>query len=717
MEFNKPSIEHFRRMNDLFLHRYERYLPTAFDESDSLLEKVNKVIHYLNNVTEHMNDQSQRLEQWQEKVLDNLDITLEEYVDVLEQLKNEYETFREEILNDILPGSVENKLDQWLEDGTIMDIINNTIFNNISTRLNTLEDRLLSIRFSVKDFGAVGDGVADDTNAFRQAAQLGQVVSVPEGVYIVSQQVSLVANTQFIGEGDNSVIKFKDGNSRHTLFRATGSFGEQVPITQNSELGDNFVTVGSPQNFNTGEFIRVMSQRTAMGLVDATYDTTLGSKTADAHRVYFGEYQQLSAINTNSGQLFFRAGLIFRDYLTHNNNENDSDARQNATVQKVHFAENIKISNLKVDGPYSTVALFDTCHNARIENVSWVNAEDGDFVNFRECYNSEAFRCQVYYRADVPFSAYYARNGYKIQSSQYCGFDSCYMKHGSQSVDITYNGHRPTIPAIYCYIKNCTIIGSIQDGITTHGGTFAPIITNNIISKCFENGITVRSPESIIRNNVVSGTPREKAPLTYGIQVFQYAVRDCMISDNDISHFLNGVATRESNVNGFGQLNLVIRNNTFTRCNTGVWLRRNTSATKLNIRANISIVGNRFSRPTHEYGKGVQLGSHWRGVSIKDNTFISLPSNSPYNPGLNGGIYTGSNCFDLEVRGNLFVGRIIWNPIDIGSITDFDTYPSGPYNFVFDDTNIWSGREQDIRTRGDNPPRKVDRITIGSTTL
>lgn len=717
MEFNKPSVEHFRRMNDLFLHRYERYLPTAFDESDSLLEKVNKVIHYLNNVTDHMNDQSKRLEQWQEKVLDNLDLTLEEYVGVLEQIKNDYESFRDEILNDILPGSIDNKLDEWLEDGTITDIINNTIFNNISQRLAILEDRLMSIRFSVKDFGAVGDGVADDTNAFRQAGQLGQVVSVPEGVYIVSQQVSLVDNTQFIGEGDNSVIKFKDGNSRHTLFRATGSFGEQVALTQNSELGDHFVTVGAPQNFNTGEFIRVMSQRIATGLVDATYDTTVGAKTADSHRVYFGEYQQISAINNNTGQLFFRAGLIFRDYLTHNNNESDSDARQNATVQKVYFAENIKISNLKVDGPYATVALFDTCHDSHIENVTWVNAQDGDFVNFRESYNCEALRCKVYYRADVPARVYYARNGYKIQSSQYCGFDSCYMRHGTQSVDITYNGHRPTIPAIYCYVKNCTIIGSIRDGITTHGGTFAPIITNNIISKCVENGISVRSPESVIRNNVVSGTPRETTPLTYGIQIFQYAVRDCTINDNDVSNFLNGFATRESSVNGFGQLNLTIKNNTFTRCNTGVWLRRHPSATKLNVRANISIVGNRFSRPTHEYGKGVQLGSHWRGVSIKDNMFISLPSNSPYNPGFNGGIYTGSNCFDLEVRGNLFVGRIIWAPIDLGSITDFDTYPSGPYNFVFDDTNIWSGREQDIRTRGDNPPRKVDRITIGDTRL
>ena len=701
---NKPKLTEFQRFARLTLAKYERYLPTAFDESLTLLEKMNKLIEYLNEMGILVNDV---VDQWNEVM--------------------------QWVISDGINDVVIDRLNEMVNDGTLQALINETIFTELNNKVDGVVDRVDNIdsdysdfkdevyerfdrfTYSVKDFGAVGDGVTDDTDAFIQAGQSGQTVGVPEGVYVVSQQVALVDNTHIVGVGDNSVIKFKDGNGRHTLFRATGSFGEEMPLIQDSELGDHFATVGSPQSFNTGEFIRVMSQRTAMGLVDATYDTTLGTKTAGSHRVYFGEYQQISAIENNTGQLFFRAGLIFRDYLTHNNDESHSDARQNATVQKVHFAENIKISNLKVDGPYSTVAMFDTCHNTHIEQVSWVNAEDGDFVNFRESYHCEATRCKVYYRADVPYSTYYARNGYKVQSSQYCGFDSCYMKHGSQSVDITYNGHRPTIPAIYCYVKNCTIVGSIRDGITTHGGTFAPIITNNIITKCVENGIMVRSPEAVIRNNVVSGTPRERTPVTYGITLYQFAVRDCVIHDNDISNFLNGVATREDSEHGFGQLNITIKNNTFTRCNKGVWLRRNIPGTKLNVRANISIVGNRFSRPTHEHGKGVHLGSHWRGVSIKDNMFIGLPNNTPYNPGINGGIYTDSNCFDLEVRGNLFSGRIIWAPIDLGSITDFDTYPSGPYDFVFDDTNVWSGRAEDIKTRGDNPPRKVDRITIGNT--
>jgi len=36
------SVKH--NLKKLFLQRYERYLPTAFDESMSLLEKMNKLI-------------------------------------------------------------------------------------------------------------------------------------------------------------------------------------------------------------------------------------------------------------------------------------------------------------------------------------------------------------------------------------------------------------------------------------------------------------------------------------------------------------------------------------------------------------------------------------------------------------------------------------------------------------------------------------------------
>lgn len=53
---------------------------------------------------------------------------------------------------------------------------------------------------SVKDFGAVGDGVTDDTSAFTAAAASGGVVTVPPGAYFLASDVS-AANVHFLIHG------------------------------------------------------------------------------------------------------------------------------------------------------------------------------------------------------------------------------------------------------------------------------------------------------------------------------------------------------------------------------------------------------------------------------------------------------------------------------------------------------------------------------------
>lgn len=46
---------------------------------------------------------------------------------------------------------------------------------------------------SVRDFGAVGDGSADDTEAFRAANRsLATIIRVPHGKYVINSQESLV---------------------------------------------------------------------------------------------------------------------------------------------------------------------------------------------------------------------------------------------------------------------------------------------------------------------------------------------------------------------------------------------------------------------------------------------------------------------------------------------------------------------------------------------
>jgi len=59
---------------------------------------------------------------------------------------------------------------------------------------------------SVKDFGAVGDGVTDDTAAIQTAHNSGQSIYYPNGTYLVTATVT-VSSLNFVMFGQNAVLK------------------------------------------------------------------------------------------------------------------------------------------------------------------------------------------------------------------------------------------------------------------------------------------------------------------------------------------------------------------------------------------------------------------------------------------------------------------------------------------------------------------------------
>lgn len=84
-------------------------------------------------------------------------------------------------------------------------------------------------RVSVKDFGAVGDGVADDTTAVQNAltAAAGRRLFFPSGTYLVSSDLNISTDyTVLEGEGAGSVIKL-DGCKIHydAITKTTHIFG------------------------------------------------------------------------------------------------------------------------------------------------------------------------------------------------------------------------------------------------------------------------------------------------------------------------------------------------------------------------------------------------------------------------------------------------------------------------------------------------------------
>ncbi len=81
-------------------------------------------------------------------------------------------------------------------------------FTAVGTGANTrsAHDKFTDI-VSVKDFGAVGDGITDDTIAIQNALGAADAVYLPEGEYLISATIQMRARKSLYGVGAASVLK------------------------------------------------------------------------------------------------------------------------------------------------------------------------------------------------------------------------------------------------------------------------------------------------------------------------------------------------------------------------------------------------------------------------------------------------------------------------------------------------------------------------------
>lgn len=142
---------------------------------------------------------------------------------------------------------------------------------------------------SVKDFGAVGDGLTNDTVAIQTAINSGKSLFFPDGTYLASGLTQSTDNQRFLGQ--NSIIK---KNANGVLFSSTGRgvslkdlyFDGIVAFTGNCAefSGDNIVVencVFRTQNGNaftcTGAGARISNCNDAWASNDAAgYGIVLG---------------------------------------------------------------------------------------------------------------------------------------------------------------------------------------------------------------------------------------------------------------------------------------------------------------------------------------------------------------------------------------------------------------------------------------------------------
>ncbi len=201
---------------------------------------------------------------------------------------------------------------------------------------------------SVKDFGAAGDGLTDDTLAIQQALSAHNAVFIPEGTYIVSQTIRLTQGQTLCGAGDCSVLQTAGAitviemtQSYATLknLRLWGGevglklYGENSPCVNNSILDltiwqaqtgillDGYEDTNNPTYWNN--FDRVL---VAQPLVNGIHLTKTGAgDTPNANRFHQCRVYSLGAATSGHG--------LYIEHGQFNNSFVDFEANVSNTVQ------------------------------------------------------------------------------------------------------------------------------------------------------------------------------------------------------------------------------------------------------------------------------------------------------------------------------------------------------------------------------------------------
>ena len=411
---------------------------------------------------------------------------------------------------------------------------------------------------SVKDFGALGDGVTDDTDAIRKARNAARLNSkplyFPAGTYMLRGCIQIFSDMRIIGE-KGAVLK---------KFTATVQ-----NLTKAAAKGDSTVYVADVSGFKVGQDVFIGS--TASG----SYSDTVGYITAidaNAKSITFDVYPRHSD-NPKAGlnQAVATTGVISTSFSMLCTFSRD-DSGGNIVIEGLEFDGNkipseplgYELSPIHID-PNKMNVTVERCHvvSSNADGISLQNAgqttvhncivEGTSFHGIHPGYTHEGVNISDCFIYDCPDSGVF--DCYNIDSLNITNvfFKNC--KNGIGGLDSLSNGTNIT----GCTFWDCDVgvgANAYEGGVSIAGCSFQYCAigvkvyvagTVTITGCVFQGGTTVlhlaRASYVVFNGNMIKDC---KTPVVCDVQPSQPTLRssDIIINGNIFVSIASGTGSK-----------------------------------------------------------------------------------------------------------------------------------------------------------------------------